>query len=81
MSESQAKWSPRILARSARIVSGLVLLAFVTTHLLNASLGLISLDAMDAAEGFLTGIWGGLPLGPILTLSFFAHFFLQDIGT
>ena len=76
MSESQAKWSPRILARSARIVSGLVLLAFVTTHLLNASLGLISLDAMDAAEGFLTGIWGGLPLGPVLMLSFFAHFFL-----
>ena len=36
------------LVNRIRLATGLVLFAYATTHLLNHSLGLISLDAMDA---------------------------------
>ncbi len=62
--------------RTVRIVSGLILLAFVSTHLLNASFGLISIDAMDATRPFLTGVWDIPPLGAILSLSLLVHFLL-----
>ena len=74
--ERTARRNPKILARSARIFSGLILLAFVTTHLLNASLGLISLEAMDDGARFLTGVWGFPPLSWMLALAFVAHFLL-----
>jgi adenylate cyclase len=36
--------------RRTRIVTGLVLFTYLTTHLLNHALGLISLDAMEAGR-------------------------------
>ena len=36
-----------ILARRLRLVSGLVLLAYLATHFANHALGLISLDRME----------------------------------
>lgn len=37
--------------------SGVVLYAFVSTHLLNHALGLISLEAMEAGRGWFLGAW------------------------
>ena len=45
------------LSRTARLVSGLVLLAFVTSHLVNLAIGLHSLDAMEAWRATLMGPW------------------------
>ena len=41
----------------ARLASGLVLYAFVTTHLLNHSLGLVSLDAMEVGRSVFLAVW------------------------
>ena len=62
--------------RSARIISGLLMLAFVTCHLLNAGLGVISVKAMDAARPFMTGPWTGSILGPVLIAALLVHFVL-----
>jgi len=47
--------------RNARIVSGLILLAFVTAHLANLMLGLHSLALMEAARPYLMGPWRSTP--------------------
>jgi len=62
--------------RSLRAVSGLYLLAFVTLHLLNLCLGLISLETMDAARPYLSGVWTGAILGPVLLIALATHYFL-----
>ena len=76
MTDQAATRNFKILARTLRIVTGLVLLAFVSTHLLNASFGLISVEAMDSTRPYLTGVWDIPPLGAILGLSLVAHFVL-----
>ena len=43
--------------RRTRIVTGLVLFTYLTTHLLNHSLGLISLDAMEAGRVWFLALW------------------------
>ena len=63
-----------LMIRAARIWSGLFLLLFVTSHLLNLSLGLISLEAMDAARPYLSGIWASPVLGLPLLISLVVHF-------
>lgn len=45
------------LSRRARLASGLVLLTFVTSHLLNLAIGLHSLDAMEEARATLMRPW------------------------
>lgn len=65
-----------LILRTVRIWSGLFLLAFVTTHLLNVSLGVISIDAMDAARPFLSGLWANPIMGPLLLSALFIHFCL-----
>ena len=47
--------------RNVRIVSGLILLTFVTGHLTNLILGLHSLAAMEAARPYLMGPWRSTP--------------------
>jgi adenylate cyclase len=47
---------------------------YVTSHLMNLSLGLISIDAMDVARPYLTGVWTGPYIGALLTLSLIVHF-------
>jgi adenylate cyclase len=44
-----------------RLASGLVLFAFVVGHLLNHTLGLVSLEAMDRATALSLGPWRTLP--------------------
>ncbi|MEP1929898.1 MAG: hypothetical protein ABJJ37_01300, partial [Roseibium sp.] len=62
--------------RTVRIVTGLYLLAFVTSHLLNLSLGLISIKAMDAARPFLSGFWTGGVGGLVLGLMLVVHYLI-----
>lgn len=50
-----------IAARDLRLVSGLVLFAYISTHLLNHALGLISLDAAEHGLALATAVWHRLP--------------------
>jgi adenylate cyclase len=51
----------RIGARDLRLGSGLVLFTYISTHLLNHALGLISLDTAERGLAFAKGIWHSLP--------------------
>lgn len=53
-------------ARGVRLVSGLVLFAYVTTHLLNHAVGLISLDALETARMWFLAFWRN----PVVTTVF-----------
>jgi adenylate cyclase len=52
------------------------LLAYVTLHLLNLCIGLISLEAMDTARPYLSGIWSGPLLWPVLMAALLVHYVL-----
>ena len=47
-----------------RLWSGLIIFVFVCTHLLNHSLGIISLDAAEAGRLVFLAVWGN-PLGTL----------------
>ncbi|MES0139524.1 adenylate/guanylate cyclase domain-containing protein [Mesorhizobium sp. M0016] len=70
MSQSQVPapppgWLPDAWLRNARLVSGLVLMAFVTLHFLNHALLLISLEAADKGRAMFLLIWRN-PAGTLL---------------
>jgi adenylate cyclase len=46
-----------VAVRRLRLGSGLVLFAYVTTHLLNHALGLVSLEAMEAGRLWFLALW------------------------
>ncbi|MEE4235252.1 MAG: adenylate/guanylate cyclase domain-containing protein, partial [Anderseniella sp.] len=50
-----------ITVRNVRLVSGLVLFAFVTAHLANHALGLVSLEVMEAFRDVRTALTRSLP--------------------
>ena len=50
--------------RRTRLVTGLILLAYLSTHLLNHGLGLISLDAMEWGRQWFLLLWRN-PLGTV----------------
>ena len=50
------------MTRTLRIVTGIVLFVFVATHLLNMSVGLISLQALDQARHYFMLPWSN-PVG------------------
>jgi adenylate cyclase len=52
-------------ARRLRLATGLVLFTYVSTHLANHALGLISLGAMDAGRVWFLGFWRN-PLGSLV---------------
>lgn len=62
----------RPIRRKARLWAGLVLMAFATTHLLNHAFGLVSVEAMEAARGWL-GFWHTNWGWPLLMLAFAVH--------
>ena len=74
MTHSTSPAGARTLVRNLRIVSGLYLLIFITLHLLNVSLGLISIQAMDAARPYLSGLLGHPMLRPILLTALLVHY-------
>ncbi|MEH6648330.1 2Fe-2S iron-sulfur cluster-binding protein [Sulfitobacter sp.] len=76
MTDKPHSITPAIALRAVRIWSGLFLLAFVTSHLINLSFGLISIESMDGARSYLTGVWTGKIVGAVLLAAFVCHFFL-----
>ena len=59
------------MIRKLRLASGLLLFLFVTTHLLNHALGLVSLRAMERGGEVLLYLWQSLP-GMVLLYGAFA---------
>lgn len=49
------------LLQRLRLASGLVLFAFVLSHLLNHALGIISIDLMQAVQDVRTAVWRSVP--------------------
>lgn len=56
-----------------RLVTGLVLVAYAATHLLNHAIGLISLDAMERGRGIFLAFWRAEPIEATLLLSLITH--------
>ena len=69
-----------MLERRLRIASGLVLGTFVTLHLLNHSLGIVSIEAMDAMRRPLSALWRSLPGTVLLYGAFLVHFTLALVS-
>lgn len=61
-----------------RLFSGLVLMLFLTMHLLNHSLGLISLEAMEAGRLIFVGLWRSPPGTILLILAMAVHIALTS---
>ena len=62
--------------RRTRLVTGLILLTYLSTHLLNHALGLISLDAMESGRAWFLALWRN-PVGTAtLYTSLLTHFAL-----
>jgi adenylate cyclase len=59
--------------RNIRLIRGLVLFAFVTTHFLNHSLGNISLAAMEAGREVFIAVWRNWPATIVLYGAMLLH--------
>ena len=77
MNSVTQKRAPLAVAlRSARIITGLILLSFVTTHLVNLILGMHSIALVEQARPYLSGLWTG-PIGSLfLEITLTIHFLL-----
>ena len=64
------------MVRKLRLLSGLVLAAYVVVHLINHSLGLISFAAMEAMREVVHTFWSLPFFKTLLYLSFLTHFLL-----
>jgi adenylate cyclase len=64
------------MTRRLRLWSGLVMLAYVTMHLANHAMGLISLRAMNSVLGWVLWLWGNQPAQVLLYGAFLVHFTL-----
>src|SRR5262245_21163789 len=60
--------------RRVRLVSGLVMVAYVTTHLVNHSLGLVSVQVMDRALHEIYQYWSSRLGGILLYGAFAVHY-------
>lgn len=69
-------WSLAFVIRRLRLGSGLILFAYVTTHLLNHAVGLVSLDALEYARHWFLGFWAPKPVSAVLYGALLAHFLL-----
>jgi len=64
------------MIRRLRLLSGLVMLAYVTMHLANHAVGLISLKAMEDLLWYIFRIWTNRPAQLLLYGSFLVHYTL-----
>ena len=62
------------MTRQLRLFSGLVMLAYVTMHLLNHAVGLVSLEAMEDVLWYVFRIWSKRPAQALLYGSFLVHY-------
>ena len=60
--------------RRTRLITGLTLLTYLSTHLLNHALGLISLDAMEAGRVWFLALWRNPAGTAALYTSLLTHF-------
>lgn len=61
------------MTRRLRLASGLVLFAYVASHLLNHSFGLISLTALEDARELFLLVWRFLPISLLLYAALLTH--------
>src|SRR5918912_2239806 len=66
----------RRLERRLRLITGLVVACFVVPHFLNHSLGVVSIDAMDAVRAPLASWWRSAPGTVLLYGALLTHFAL-----
>jgi len=64
------------MIRRLRLLSGLLMLAYVTMHLANHAVGLISLKAMEDLLWYIFRIWTNRPAQLLLYSSFLVHYAL-----
>src|SRR6476660_3138720 len=64
------------MIRRLRLLSGLVMLAYVAMHLANHAVGLISLKAMEDVLWYIFRIWTNRPAQLLLYSSFLVHYAL-----
>src|SRR5919108_3956269 len=70
----ECSWVSIMLSvRNVRLASGLVMFAYVTTHLANHALGLISLDAMDAGRVYFLALWRNPVASLLLYVAWITH--------
>ncbi len=64
------------MIRRLRLASGLVMLGYVTMHLANHALGLVSLEAMERTLPWVVAIWSQYPMLTLLYGAFLVHYAL-----
>jgi adenylate cyclase len=64
------------MSRRLRLASGLAMLAYVTMHLLNHAVGLVSVAAMERVLRIVVGFWSLPPMQVLLYGGFAVHYFL-----
>ena len=64
------------MIRRVRLFSGLVMLAYVTMHLLNHAVGLVSLPAMEEVLAYVFWVWSNPPAQALLYGGFLIHYSL-----
>jgi adenylate cyclase len=70
----------RLTRRRLRLASGLVLFGYVTTHLVNHALGLVSLDAAESMLRAAVLVWSSLPGTLLLFGAAAVHVFLAFVA-
>src|SRR3954454_15824367 len=68
------------LLRNARLFSGLVMMVFVATHLVNHTLNLISLETAEAGRHVFLAVWRNPPATVLLYGSLLVHFVLALVA-
>jgi succinate dehydrogenase hydrophobic anchor subunit len=70
---SQRRLPRWLTLRNTRLVSGLILFAFVATHLANHALGLMSIETMEAMRDVRVAVTRSLPGTALLMLAAIVH--------
>ncbi|WP_420402755.1 adenylate/guanylate cyclase domain-containing protein [Nisaea sp.] len=73
---SRPRGRSKISVRRAQTVSGLILFAYVAHHLLNHSLGIVSIDALATVGRWFVIIWHH----PVMTLALYGAFTVHFLG-
>jgi adenylate cyclase len=64
------------VVRQVRLISGLLLFAFVVCHLVNHALGLVSLDSLEAGRSVFGAVWGNPVSLTVVMLALSVHLLL-----
>ncbi len=63
-----------LIERRLRIITGMILAAYIIIHLSNHALGLVSLEAMESMRKFVTPFWRSWAGGLLIYGSLLTHF-------